>query len=334
MRSGEAFDSDQIEQMQNDFRNEFSQSTNKAEIIHAIAQLLQASQKQPEKPAQASTESIGEEDPLRHLKNELERAFIAFKDNFSIYRAMGEEDPEDEAEDVSDDNSIVLGSVDEDPTATFKLDQSEKNTMSNNLLKIIKMSVQKQRLFHQIMSDWKYESLKVKHRKVVLVHKTLFNLRQRMTHRTARAFGALRLTARLRDIEQNNWTPVESANEDEQFKEGIFESKFFDNGSDAGEKNGKNTVELESKIVENGVKKEDNASQGVEACNLGPAILPGLSQAQYLRLLFLNLQRRNCDWAFFNIMSQKKKNAQKKNTLCLSIKDKLLMALRVCLLLI
>ena len=198
--SGKEIELDDLESMQNDFRTEFGATKKKGQIIQMVVKFLEKFENEEDEDApDFMSDENEDENPARNLKNEVNRAFNAFKDSFSIFRAAGQEDPEDENKNVSisDDGSMIWDSNNEDATADFKLNANEKATFSKNFLKLVGISFEKKRLFQQTINNWKYKSLELKLQRAYLIHRTFFNFRRKMDHRMSRALGMLRLKTRL-----------------------------------------------------------------------------------------------------------------------------------------
>lgn len=340
--SGKELQPDDLEYMQSTFRQEFSATKKKGEIVQIIVKFLEKYQNEDDEDAPdfVSAESE-EEDPSRNLKNELNRAFNAFKDSFSIFRAAGQEDPEDELKNqtISEDKSMVWGSEGEDATADFNLSQKEKSILSKNFLKLIGIGLEKKKLFQQTINDWRYKALELKLKRAYLIHKTFFNFRRKLDHKLGRALGTLRLNSRLKGLEEDDsgttteviiqrggrgrdrgraGAPIDDY-EDEEMEE-IPVMAFHNRKQNQG-------LLFEptrnmDQAMDAFVMKRDTALNPLLA-----KTFTVLNRARYMRQVLLKLQNRNRDWAFYTLLNINAKRTRAIKNVNERMKGKLMMAL-------
>ena len=361
--SGEQIEPDDLEQMQTDFRQEFSATKKKGEIIQMLVKFLEKFQDEDDEDApDFMSEEEEEENPSRNLKNELNRAFNAFKDSFSIFRAAGQEDPDDANKNmsISDDKSMVWDSNDEDTTADFKLNAREKGILSKNFLKMVGISFEKKRKFQQTINNWRYKALEIKLQNAYLIHKTFFNFRRRMDQRMARAYTILRMQTRLQRVEKDLGEFSETIVIEDPMPKKVFNRKRNGRPEEKTEvvvlnaRNGNSDdLEEEYEAVKHSVptlngrlgssgqggllaRPTENMDKAMDEfimnkdMSIDPEIsktFTNLNRARYVNQVLGKLQKRNRDWAFYTLLNVNSKRTRALNTASHRMKGKLMMAL-------
>lgn len=352
--SGSELNPDDLEQMQSDFRQEFSATKKKGEIVQLIVNFLKNFENEEDMDTpDFMSDDNEDEDPSRNLKNELNRAFNAFKDSFSIFRAAGQEDPEDEHKNqsISDDGSMVWNSNDEDATADFKINAREKKIITKNFLKMVKIGQSKQRLFQQTMNEWRYKALQLKLKKSYLIHQTFFNFRRKMDHRLARAFGVLRFQNRLINLESETRNDIMDLPREQPTKT-FYRKRKQESKTEVITLRPSAPEEPEYEEVKHSVptmtgryRSSDERFMGKASRNMDEAMdnfimdqnltidpeiskkFTNLNRARYVRQVLAKLQTRNRDWAFYTILKVNSKRSRAIQNVNDRVKGKLMMAL-------
>lgn len=317
-----------LETMQSTFRQEFTSAENKIEVLQLIQEVL-SKYELNKREDYGSDDENDKENPAANLKNEFNRAMSSFKQNFSLFRAAGLEDPDDVKKNisVSDDKSMDWDEQDDDMMTDFNLTNKEKAIFSKNFAKLVKMGLEKKNLFEKTIHQWKYKALEHKMKKQNLLSRTLFMFNRRMDHKVARAFGVLRLNNRINGMKEPS-----KPNDTYKPPKPSFERK---------------PVEVKSNLPPLPPKKVDGVKEGLIGAptrTLEKAIenhilntqinkdlksneFSNLNKARFMRKVLENFQKKNKDFAFYTLLNVNAKRIKALQEVSNRIKGKLIMAM-------